>query len=364
VQTTQHCPPALLASIGALSDALTAGGLQSAALERSAEAAAIVGALTEDAELTHAVVLKPVLAASDAPPKAFAPLASPGAWRAAAALAKFAEIGLPQHWSPQQGLDARQAETLRKMLLAVVSDPRLILARLAEQLTALRHARTLPAEPRRHLALETRAIFAPLANRLGIWQLKWELEDLAFRYLEPAAYRHIAAALNERRRDRESYIEAFCAAVRAALAQSHISAEVYGRPKHMYSIHRKMQRKHLAFEQLFDVRAVRIVVESIPDCYGALGIVGSSMTTSPRPRATSTAPSTRRSSARRARASRCRFAPARCTSTPSWASRRTGRTKKAAPQTCTISARSRRSAAYSNRSAPRAATASANSSSR
>ena len=273
VQTTQHCPPALLASIGAIRAALAASGIEPGALERSAEAAAIVGALTEDADLAHAVVLKPVLAATDAPPKALAPLASPEAWSAAAALSKFAEIGLPQHWSPHQGLDARQAETLRKMLLAVVSDPRLILARLAEQLTALRHARTLPAEPRRRLALETRAIFAPLANRLGIWQLKWELEDLAFRYLEPAAYRHIAAALNERRRDREGYIEAFCTAVRAALAQSHISAEVYGRPKHMYSIHRKMQRKHLAFEQLFDVRAVRIVVESIPDCYGALGIV-------------------------------------------------------------------------------------------
>ena len=273
VQTTQHCPPALLASIDALRAALADGGIEAAALERSAEAAAIVGALTEDADLAHALVLKPALAAAASAPQALAPLAGPGVWSAAAALSNFADIGLPQHWSPRQGLDARQAETLRKMLLAVVSDPRLILARLAEQLTALRHARALPAEARRRLALETRAIFAPLANRLGIWQLKWELEDLAFRYLEPAAYRHIAHALNERRRDREEYIEAFCATVRASLAQSNITAEVYGRPKHMYSIHRKMQHKHLEFEQLFDVRAVRIVVESIPDCYGALGVV-------------------------------------------------------------------------------------------
>ena len=275
METTQHCPPALLDSIGALRESLAAGGTDPTALARGAEAAQIVGALTEDADLACALVLKPALGSAERaePPAPLVRLAGHGAASTAAALARFAEIGLPQHWSPEQGLDARQAETLRKMLLAVVSDPRLILARLAEQLVALRHARTLAAEARRRLALETRVIFAPLANRLGIWQLKWELEDLAFRYLEPAAYRHIAAELSERRRDRETYIEAFCAALRSALSQGGIAAQVYGRPKHMYSIHRKMQRKHLAFEQLFDVRAVRIIVESIPDCYAALGVV-------------------------------------------------------------------------------------------
>ena len=113
-------------------------------------------------------------------------------------------------------------------------------------------------------ALEARAIYAPLANRLGVWQLKWELEDLAFRYLEPDEYRRIAAALNERRADRERYIEALCAgAARAAAERRASRREVHGRPKHIYSIYRKMQRKQLAFEQLFDVRAVRVVVGSI-----------------------------------------------------------------------------------------------------
>src|SRR5207244_5612013 len=122
-------------------------------------------------------------------------------------------------------------------------------------------------------ALEARAIYAPLANRLGVWQLKWELEDLAFRYLEPQEYRRVAAALNERRADRERYIETLCAQLHERLRAAGIEAEVYGRPKHIYSIYRKMQRKQLAFEQLFDVRAVRVVVASVPECYGALGIV-------------------------------------------------------------------------------------------
>ncbi len=112
------------------------------------------------------------------------------------------------------------------MLLAVVSDPRLVLARLAEELVALRHARTLAAAERERHALEARAIYAPLANRLGVWQLKWELEDLAFRYLEPEEYRRVAAALNERRADRERYIEALCAELRAQLQVAGIEAEV------------------------------------------------------------------------------------------------------------------------------------------
>src|SRR5487761_278411 len=164
------------------------------------------------------------------------------------------------------------------MLLAVVSDPRLILARLAEHLVSLRHARELPADAfrpgeRERLAVEARAVFAPLASRLGVWQLKWELEDLAFRHLEPDEYRRSASALNERRADRERYIEELCGRLRSELQAAGIEAQVYGRPKHMYSIYRKMQRKQLAFEQLFDVRAVRVIVGTIRDCYGALGVV-------------------------------------------------------------------------------------------
>ncbi len=273
METTQHCPAALLESISALRRALEDSPIAPAALDLSAEAAQIIGGLTEDADLAQAVLLRPVIDHPSLTPETLIRLAGRPAYDIAAALARLGEIGLPPHWLPEQGLDARQAETLRKMLLAVVSDPRLILARLAEQLIALRHARDSPPELRERLALETQAIFAPLANRLGIWQLKWELEDLAFRDLEPEAYRQIAAALNERRSDREHYIEAFCAALRTALAKGGVTAEVYGRPKHMYSIHRKMQRKQLAFEQLFDVRAVRVIVESIPECYAALGVV-------------------------------------------------------------------------------------------
>ena len=129
-----------------------------------------------------------------------------------------------------------------------------------------------PSEQR--LALETREILAPLANRLGVWSLKWELEDLSFRYLAPEDYHRIARALAERRVDRERYIEQVCALLQSELARAGVAAAaVYGRPKHIYSIWRKMQRKQLAFEQLFDVRAVRIVVESIADCYAALGVV-------------------------------------------------------------------------------------------
>ena len=200
-------------------------------------------------------------------------MAHPEAVETATALLRLGELGLARNWSPSQGLNARQAEMLRKMLLAVVSDPRLVLARLAEQLVRLRHARDLQDEERERLAVEARAVFAPLANRLGVWQLKWELEDLAFRYLEPDEYRRVAAALNEKRADRERYIDSLCTNLQERLHESAIHAEVYGRPKHMYSIYRKMQRKHLAFEQVFDVRAVRVVVASVPDCYAALGVV-------------------------------------------------------------------------------------------
>jgi GTP pyrophosphokinase len=232
-----------------------------------------MGGLTENAELASALLARPVIGGAGLTPEQAAGIVGRPATDVAVALLRLGTLGLPRDWTPAQGLDGRQAETLRKMLLAVVSDPRLVLARLAEELVALRHARELAAGERERRAVEARVIYAPLANRLGVWQLKWELEDLAFRYLEPEEYRRIAAALKERRADRERYIEAQCAELRARLQAAGIAAEVYGRPKHMYSIYRKMQRKQLAFEQLFDVRAVRVVVGSVPECYAALGIV-------------------------------------------------------------------------------------------
>ncbi|HXN79314.1 MAG TPA: bifunctional (p)ppGpp synthetase/guanosine-3',5'-bis(diphosphate) 3'-pyrophosphohydrolase, partial [Steroidobacteraceae bacterium] len=242
-------------------------------LALAVEAAEIMGGLTQSTELAHALLARPLLARAALTPEQTAGIVGRPATEIAAALLRLGTLGLPRDWSPAYGLDTRQAETLRKMLLAVVSDPRLVLARLAEELVALRHARELPGPERERRALEARTIYAPLANRLGVWQLKWELEDLAFRYLEAQEYRRVAAALNERRADRERYIETLCAELHARLRAAGIEAEVYGRPKHIYSIYRKMQRKQLAFEQLFDVRAVRVVVASVPECYGALGIV-------------------------------------------------------------------------------------------
>src|SRR6266576_1325962 len=145
--------------------------------------------------------------------------------------------------SAAQGKDSQaQAEVLRKMLLAMVEDIRVVLLRLASRTQTLRWLARAPNAERAQLARETLDIYAPLANRLGVWQLKWELEDLAFRYLEPQEYRRVAAALNERRADRERYIETLCAQLHERLRAAGIDAEVYGRPKHIYSIYRKMQR--------------------------------------------------------------------------------------------------------------------------
>jgi len=274
VETSQLCPPQVREAINAARAALERANARAPAdLAYAAEAAEIMGRLTESTELAHALLARPLLARAALTPDETAGIVGRPATEIATALLRLGTLGLPRDWSPAHGLNTRQAETLRKMLLAVVSDPRLVLARLAEELVALRHARALPGPERERCALEARAIYAPLANRLGVWQLKWELEDLAFRYLEPQEYRRVAAALNERRADRERYIETLCAELHARLRAAGIEAEVYGRPKHIYSIYRKMQRKQLAFEQLFDVRAVRVVVASVPECYGALGIV-------------------------------------------------------------------------------------------
>lgn len=246
--------------------------MRSTELDFGAEAAEVLGALTDDVELALAVLAHSAFSEGDLD-SAAAPVLEARTVRLAQDLARLGELGLAPQWTPAQGLDPRQAETLRKMLLAVVSDPRLVLARLAVQLVRMRRARALTAPERERLAIETRAVFAPLANRLGVWQLKWELEDLAFRYLESEEYKRLASALNERRADRERYIETLCEELHEELAQTGVEAEIYGRPKHIYSIHRKMQRKQLAFERIFDVRALRIVVATVPDCYTALGVV-------------------------------------------------------------------------------------------
>jgi GTP pyrophosphokinase len=166
-----------------------------------------------------------------------------------------------------------QAETLRKMLLAMVEDIRVVLIRLASRTQTLRYLAKAGSPQREALARETLDIYAPLANRLGVWQLKWELEDLSFRILEPATYSRIAKALDERRMSRETFIAEATATLAAALAAARLKAEVTGRPKHIYSIHNKMLQKQLAFEQINDIRGLRVLVPTIEDCYTALGVV-------------------------------------------------------------------------------------------
>ncbi|MBU3672989.1 MAG: bifunctional (p)ppGpp synthetase/guanosine-3',5'-bis(diphosphate) 3'-pyrophosphohydrolase [Sinobacteraceae bacterium] len=269
-------PPVIQQAIDAAAALLQDEGWPQAALSTAAVAAGVVGALTDDAELAVAVLIREAQhqpgANSHLDPPLPKGLSSP-TLAAIEGLARLGEFTASAHWDSAGGLHEAQAEVLRKMLLAIVADPRLVVARIGIQLARLRAAKGLTDAAQQRLAAETRAVFAPLANRLGIWQVKWELEDLAFRYLEPQDYRRIAAALAEKRIDRERYVEEFRGALQQRLLAEGITAEVSGRAKHMYSIHRKMQRKQLAFEELFDVRAVRILCASIRDCYAALGVV-------------------------------------------------------------------------------------------
>ena len=169
--------------------------------------------------------------------------------------------------------DFVRVENLRKMLLAMVEDVRVVLVKLADRLHNMRTLKALPRDKQIRIARETLDIFAPLANRLGVWQLKWELEDLSLRYLEPEVYKDIAGKLAERRVDRERYIEDFIGVLNRELGKAGVDADVYGRPKHIYSIRNKMHRKDIDFDHIFDVRAVRILTNSVQDCYGALGVV-------------------------------------------------------------------------------------------
>jgi len=171
---------------------------------------------------------------------------------------------------------AQQAETMRKMLLAMVTDIRVVLIKLAMRTRTMQFLSNIPDSPeKRAVAKETLDIFAPLANRLGVWQLKWQLEDLGFRHQEPEKYREIALLLDEKRTERLEYIENFLNILRGELKKYNVHFEVAGRPKHIYSIYKKMVKKKLSFDGLFDIRAVRILVDTVPECYTTLGIVHS-----------------------------------------------------------------------------------------
>lgn len=176
-------------------------------------------------------------------------------------------------YSPEMMNKPHQAETLRRMLLSMTQDVRAVLVKLAYRIQLLRHLAHVSYEERRFIAQETLDIYAPIANRLGIHQFKWELEDMAFRYLEPATYRQIAKSLAVNRVQRENCVNNFIRLLQGTLAEEGISCECYGRPKHIYSIWKKMQRKQLPIDELYDLLAVRVIVDNLAHCYTALGIV-------------------------------------------------------------------------------------------
>ncbi|MDY7040850.1 MAG: bifunctional (p)ppGpp synthetase/guanosine-3',5'-bis(diphosphate) 3'-pyrophosphohydrolase [Chloroflexota bacterium] len=187
---------------------------------------------------------------------------------------KLSEIGKLSQMG-RRDLHDQEAESLRKMFLAMVDDVRVVLIKLADRLHNMHTLAALPEDRRRRIAKETLDIFAPLANRLGIWQVKWELEDLGFRHLYSEKYKEIASLIDERRFEREEQLAVIEEKLLRELKEDGIEAEVSGRPKHIYSIYRKMERKGLPFDQIYDVRGVRIVVDDIPTCYAVLGIVHS-----------------------------------------------------------------------------------------
>ncbi len=244
-------------------------------LDRAVGTATILAGLKLDAGAVRAALLigLPAAGAFDAAEVA----AKFGADAAAlvAGVARMDEIRvLPATGSAEDR--SAQAERLRKMLLAMVEDIRVVLIKLAERTQALRYLMTCgpdAAALRQRSAREVLDLFAPLANRLGVWQLKWELEDLSLRALEPDTYKSIAKMLDERRLDRTRYIDDVVETLKRELAAAEIRADVTGRPKHIYSIWSKMQRKQAGIDALYDIRAVRILVDDVKDCYAALGVV-------------------------------------------------------------------------------------------
>ncbi|GIV76814.1 GTP diphosphokinase [Litorilinea aerophila] len=175
----------------------------------------------------------------------------------------------------QQGIADAKAESLRKMFLAMVDDVRVVIIKLADRLHNMRTLGSQKKHKQKRIARETLDIFAPLANRLGIWQIKWELEDLSFRYLEPNTYRELAKAMQQKREEREKWVARIKRELEELLAKAGIPAEVSGRPKHIYSIYRKMKRKDVDFDQIYDIHGFRIIVETEAQCYAALGVVHS-----------------------------------------------------------------------------------------
>jgi len=189
-------------------------------------------------------------------------------------LSNMTRIGMAASNSTIEINEEQNSENLRRMLLGIASDVRVVLVVLAERVHIMRTLKHIDdLATRRRIAIETRDIYAPLANRLGIWQLKWELEDLALRYIEPDNYKKLAKQLRGRREEREIYIQDIIKLLHEKFNEAGIQADISGRPKHIFSIWKKMQRKNVDFEQIFDVLAVRVMVDTVAQCYEVLGIV-------------------------------------------------------------------------------------------
>jgi len=255
-------------------------------IEHVRSAVGILSALRVDGEAVGATLLLGVPVSSRAQREALAAQFGPAIAALVEGVASMAQIQVLRgrvESGPRQADRAAQLESLRKMLLAMVQDVRVVLIKLADQVQLLRDlAATGDARARENAAGDTMDLFAPLANRLGVWQIKWELEDLAFRCLEPHTYKNLARQLDEKRVNRESYITNLVQLLRAELAAAGIAAEVAGRPKHIYSIWRKIQSKGGGLENLFDVRAVRVLVNDVKACYAVLGLVHNLWTPVPR----------------------------------------------------------------------------------
>jgi GTP pyrophosphokinase len=240
-------------------------------------AADILFGLRMDAETLCAALLQGCLGRGGIDEATLDERFRPGLARMAADLARIEQltgVAYVAEGGKRAARDRREhEENLRRMLLGLAEDVRVVLVVLADRLHLLRRAKHLPHARQQEIADDTRRVYAPLANRLGVWQLKWELEDLALRTAEPQTYMRIARAIAERRNERQGYITRVLETLRAELATAGIHAEVSGRPKHIYSIWRKMQRKGVDIDQIFDLRAVRVLVDDVPACYSALGVV-------------------------------------------------------------------------------------------
>jgi GTP pyrophosphokinase len=244
-------------------------------IQHSLAVAGILSGLHLDYETIAAAILHDVIEDSEIPLAEIREKFGENIANLVDGVTKMKTIQIFQGADEKNKKEREQAENLRRMLLAMAEDIRVVLIKLADRTHNMRTLSFLPREKQLRIAKETLDIYAPLANRLGIWQLKWELEDLSFRYLNPETYLSIAGKLDERRSDREQYIASFIGKLDHELKKAGIDAEISGRPKHIYSIWRKMDRKKLDYQHIHDVRGIRILVNSIRDCYAVLGIVHS-----------------------------------------------------------------------------------------